>query len=97
VRQGCVRTISGLSRPSDDQVNEAWGIDVMADIWCPVGQGLLLDTTKFGYVGVREPIAMRVGYANDDLTRNILRFVAEERLALCMTRPSAVCAITNLP
>jgi hypothetical protein len=60
-------------------------------------KGLLLDITKFGYVGVREPLALRVGYANDDFQRNILRFVDEERLTLCVTRPSAVCAITNLP
>jgi hypothetical protein len=83
--------------PSDDQVNQAWGIPVFADIWCPQGTGLLLDTTKFGYVGVREPLAMRIGYAGTDFTQNILRFVAEERLVLCVTRPSAVCAITNLP
>jgi HK97 family phage major capsid protein len=83
--------------PSDDQVNQAWGIPVFADIWCPAGKGLLLDTTKFGYVGVREPLAVRVGYAGTDFTQNILRFVGEERLVLCVTRPSAVCAITNIP
>jgi HK97 family phage major capsid protein len=83
--------------PSDDQVNQAWGIDVFTDIWCPQGKGLLLDTTKFGYVGVREPMAVRIGYAGTDFTQNILRFVAEERLTLCVTRPSAVCALTNIP
>ena len=64
---------------------------------CPVGKGLLLDTTRFGYVGVREPLSMRVGYAGDDLTNNILRTVGEERLVLCVTRPAAVLAISNLP
>jgi len=83
--------------PSDDEVNQAWGIDVLETIWCPTGKGLLLDTTKFGYGGVREPLVMRVGYANDDMTRNILRFVGEERLTLCVTRPTAVLSITNLP
>jgi HK97 family phage major capsid protein len=83
--------------PSDDQVNQAWDIDVVADIWCPQGKGLLLDTTKFGYVGVREPLALRVGYSGTDFAQNILRFVGEERLTLCVTRPSAVCALTNIP
>jgi HK97 family phage major capsid protein len=83
--------------PSDDQVNQAWGIPVFADIWCPQGTGLLLDTTKFGYVGVREPLTVRVGYAGTDFQQNILRFVGEERLVLCVTRPSAVCSIVNLP
>jgi hypothetical protein len=81
----------------DAGVNQAWGIDVFADIWCPTGKGLLLDTTKLGYVAVRESLAVRVGYAGTDFTQNILRFVGEERLTLCVTRPSAVCAITNLP
>jgi HK97 family phage major capsid protein len=83
--------------PSDDQVDQAWGIPVFADIWCPLGKALLLDTTKFGYVAVRESLAVRVGYAGTDFTQNILRFVGEERLVLCVTRPSAVCAITNIP
>jgi hypothetical protein len=42
-------------------------------------------------------ILVATEYANDDMTRDILRFVGEERLVLCVTRPSAVCAITNLP
>jgi hypothetical protein len=40
---------------------------------------------------------MMVGYMNDDFVRNLTRYVAEERLALCVTRPSAVLAISNLP
>jgi HK97 family phage major capsid protein len=83
--------------PSDDQVDQAWGLPVFADIWCPAGKGLLIDTTKFGYVAIREPLAMRIGYAGTDFTQNILRFVGEERLVLAVTRPSAVCSITNLP
>ena len=35
-------------------------------------------------------------HANDDLVRNLLRFVGEERLVLCVTRPAAVLKITNL-
>jgi HK97 family phage major capsid protein len=83
--------------PSVDDVNSAWGVPVLETIWCPTTKGLLLDTTKFGYVGVREPLAMRVGYSGTDLVQNILRFVGEERLTLCVTRPSAVLSITNLP
>lgn len=39
---------------------------------------------------------MRIGYATDDFTRNILRTVAEERLVLCVTRPPAVLQVYNL-
>jgi HK97 family phage major capsid protein len=82
--------------PSVDDVNSAWGVPVLETIWCPATKGLLIDTTKFGYVGVREPLAMRVGYSGTDLVQNVLRFVGEERLTLCVTRPSAVLSITNL-
>jgi hypothetical protein len=61
------------------------------------GVGLLIDTEKFGYVAVRENLSMRVGYSGTDFAQNILRTVAEERLVLCVTRPPAVLAISNLP
>ncbi|MBO0880017.1 MAG: hypothetical protein J2P17_06545 [Mycobacterium sp.] len=46
---------------------------------------------------VREPIGLRSGYANDDFTRNLIRFVSEERLNLAITRPAATCNISGLP
>ena len=61
-----------------------------------MGKGLLLDTDLLGYVTVRESLSMRVGYCGTDFTQNILRSVGEERLVLCVTRPSAVLAISNL-
>jgi HK97 family phage major capsid protein len=82
--------------PTTDEANSLWGIDVIQTTANPVGKGLLLDSTKCGYVGVREPVAVRTGYTDDDFTRNILRFVGEERLVLCVTRPSAVLAISGL-
>jgi hypothetical protein len=49
-----------------------------------------MDTTKFGRILVREPIG-------SDFTQNIVRFIAEERIALAVERPSAVLEITDLP
>jgi hypothetical protein len=40
------------------------------------GLGVLVDSTKFGRVHVREPIGVRVGFSGDDFTRNIVRYVA---------------------
>src|SRR5262249_52048569 len=96
VKDGFQRFIVAAD-PSADETNTAWGIDVLTTIACPQGKGLMLATDVFGYVGVREPLAMRVGYSNDDLVRNILRFVGEERLTLCVTRPAAVLKLLNLP
>jgi hypothetical protein len=63
----------------------------------PAGKGLLLDSSKAGYVVVREPLSMRLGFSGTDFVDNIVRTVAEERLVLCVTRPAAVLAISNLP
>jgi HK97 family phage major capsid protein len=89
VKDGFQRFIVSAD-PSGDETNTAWGLNVLTTTQCPVGKGPMIATSLFGYVGVREPLGMRVGYANDDLTRNILRFVGEERLTLCVTRPAAV-------
>jgi hypothetical protein len=83
--------------PSGDQVNTAWGIEVLTTTQNPPGQGLLIDTTKFGRVAVREPLGLFIGYSNNDFTRNLLRWAAEERLVLTVERPAAVLAIKSLP
>jgi len=83
--------------PADDEPDTLWGIDVLETTQCPVGTGILMDVSKFGRAIVREPLAMRIGYAGTDFTSNVVRFVAEERLALAVERPAAVLKITNLP
>lgn len=83
--------------PTAGQASELWGVPVLQTTQQPIGYGLLLDTSKFGYVAVRESLAMRIGYAGTDFTQNILRTVAEERLVLCVTRPPAVMLVDGLP
>jgi HK97 family phage major capsid protein len=83
--------------PSDDQVNQCWGVPVLTTTQCPSGHGLLIDSSKFGRVAIREPMAMYFGFANDDAIRNLLRWIAEERLVLTVERPAAVLAIKSLP
>ena len=51
----------------------------------------------FGRMTIREPLSGRVGFANDDLVRNIYRWVCEQRLALAVEHPSAILSITKLP
>jgi HK97 family phage major capsid protein len=83
--------------PTSDQASELWGIPVLQTTQKPPGYGVLLDTSKLGYVAVRESLSMRIGYSGTDFAQNILRTVAEERLVLCVTRPPAVLLISNLP
>jgi HK97 family phage major capsid protein len=83
--------------PSDDQVNEAWGCKVLVTTQNPVGQGLFIDTRKFGRVAIREALGMFLGYNADDFSRNLLSWVAEERLVLTVERPAAVLKLVNIP
>jgi HK97 family phage major capsid protein len=83
--------------PTRDEVNKLWGMDVIVTTAQTEGVGLLLDNSKWGHVIVREALSMRTGTNADDFTRNLVRFVMEERFTLAVERPTAVCEITNLP
>lgn len=83
--------------PTQDQAESVWGVPVLTTTQQELGVGLMLDTSKFGRVFVREGLSLKTGYANDDFTRNLWRFVAEERLVLAVERPSAVLELTGPP
>jgi HK97 family phage major capsid protein len=83
--------------PTSEETNQIWGVPVLTTIACPAGDGVLLDTSKFGRVVVREPLGLRIGYSGSDFTSNVVRYVAEERLALAIERPEAICHLTDLP
>jgi HK97 family phage major capsid protein len=83
--------------PSRDTTNTLWGIDTLVSTKITAGDGVLIDTTKMGRAAIREVIGIRIGYSGTDLVQNILRSVVEERLNLCVERPSAICWIKNLP
>ncbi len=83
--------------PTADTASSLWGVPVLQTTQIAAGDGLLLDTTKFGRVWLRESLNMRTGYMNDDLVRNQIRFVCEERLNLAVERPAAVMSVSGLP
>ena len=79
--------------PTAGEASSVWGVEVLATTAISEGIALLLDTRKFGRVVVREAISLRQGFDGDDFTRNLIRWVAETRLALCVERPSAICVV----
>lgn len=83
--------------PTKDEANQLWGVEVLVTTQQIAGTGVLIDTNKFGKVLVREGLSLMTGTNNDDFTRNIVRFVGEERLALAVERPAALLSITGLP
>jgi HK97 family phage major capsid protein len=84
------------SDPSAAEANSLWGIDAVVTTQITAGTALLLDTRKVGFVVVRESLTLRTGTDSDDFTRNLVRFVAEERLNLAVERPSAALKLTGL-
>jgi HK97 family phage major capsid protein len=100
---GIRRTKDSLGRyllsadPAEEEADSIWGIPVVVTTQCNAGDGLLVDTTKYGRAVIREPLSMRIGWANDDFVRNVLRTVAETRLNNAIERPTAVLHITGLP
>lgn len=83
--------------PTRDEAMTAWGVPVFVTTDIAAGVGGLVDTRKFGKVLVREPLTLQTGWTADDFTRNLVRFIAEERLVLAVERPAAVLKITGLP
>lgn len=83
--------------PTRGEASSVWGCPVMVTTQIARGTALLLDSSKFGRVHIRQPLSLQVGYSGTDLIDNITRFVAEERLALTVERPSAALVIDGLP
>jgi HK97 family phage major capsid protein len=83
--------------PTTEEADSIWGLSVVVTTQCAPADGLLVDTTRYGRAVVREPLSMRIGWANDDFVKNILRTVCEERLNNAIERPTAICKITGLP
>jgi HK97 family phage major capsid protein len=89
--------IASDSDPTRAEANSIFNVPVLTTTALAAGAGVMLDSQKFGRVLVREGITVHTGTNTDDLVRNIVRFVMEERLVLAVERPSAVLSITNLP
>lgn len=85
-----------IGDPTEQGSRELFGVRVVPTTAISAGTALMLDSTKFGRVLVREGITVHVGQTNDDFTKNIARLVLEERLVLAVERPAAVLAISNL-
>jgi HK97 family phage major capsid protein len=83
--------------PTQDETKTLWGLDVLTTIACPAGWAVMLDTSKYGFAAIREPLTLRVGVDSGDFTANLQRLVVEQRLAQCIVRPTAIMAVRNLP
>ena len=74
--------------PTVDEANQLWGVSVLTTTQNPVGKGLLVDTTKFGYVGIRE--SWSESSNADDWSKNLIRARTEGRYATSVFAPLGI-------
>lgn len=86
-----------VSDPTGVGTDTAWGVPVLVSTAFTPGTFTLVDTSRYGRVVVRESLVTRIGYSGDDLVKNIVRLVSEERLTQTIERPQAICKISGMP
>ncbi len=83
--------------PTKAEGNSLWGLEVIVTTVMPAGTALVAATDTAAVIYERMGIAlMASAQSGTDFTTNLVRFVAEERLALAVTRPSALCKVVGL-
>jgi HK97 family phage major capsid protein len=63
--------ISADSDPSNAQADQIFDVPVLHTTQMPAGFGLMLDSSKFGYVAVRESLSMRIGHSGTDFAQHL--------------------------
>lgn len=82
--------------PTKAEANSLWGLPVLATTTMPVGTGLIGNMAEGVQAFIRQGITTDLGVSADDFVKNITRIRCEERIALGVTRPSALLKITGL-
>ncbi|MGM9474339.1 phage major capsid protein [Pseudarthrobacter sp. YS3] len=82
--------------PTAAEANSLWGLPVLATTTMPVGTGLIGNMAEGVQAFIRQGITTDIGVSADDFVKNITRIRCEERIALGVTRPSALLKITGL-
>ncbi|BCW76260.1 phage major capsid protein [Arthrobacter sp. NicSoilB11] len=82
--------------PTAAEANTLWGLPVAVTTTMPVGTGLIGNLAEGTQAFIRQGITTDMGVSTDDFVKNITRVRCEERLALGVTRPTALLKITGL-
>jgi HK97 family phage major capsid protein len=83
--------------PAADIIERIWGIKLYLSTAQTAGTLTLVDTTKFGFIVLRESIRVFEGYNDLDFSQFLHRWGLIERLNLAVTRPTPVGTLTGLP
>ncbi|TAM63542.1 phage major capsid protein [Mycobacterium sp.] len=84
--------------PTQDTALQVWDVPVKLSTDVVKGDLFMVDTTKMGYVVVREGLVINgPSHDSDDFSRNLASWVAELRENLAVVRASAVYLLQGLP
>jgi HK97 family phage major capsid protein len=89
-------TSLGVAGAADLGRNRLWGVPLVITPAMTLNTALVGEFQMYSALARRQGLNFTVGWANDDMLRNLRRIRAEERAALLILRPSAYCKITGL-
>lgn len=96
---GAGATASGtyiMGAPMESGPMQLWGLPVVISNRMTSGTALVGDFRGSAKLHVREDSSVKIGLANDDFIRNMVRILAEMRAALTVRRPAAFAKVTGL-
>ena len=84
--------------PSTGQVESIFGVAVVVNTMIPAGTAIVFDTSQAVLAWTRLGMTMGVNQFGDtEWTNNLVSFRVDERIAIGVRRPTAVCTVTGLP
>lgn len=98
-----VQQLDGLNRsllapdPSRSPLTEIYGVEVRLSTDVTAGDAFFIDSSRLGYLVIREAMNIITGTNADDLARNQNTWIAELREGAAWVRASAAFYLTGLP
>jgi hypothetical protein len=75
---------------------ELWNVPAVQSVAVPEGEALVNDTNIAAVMGIRSPVSVVVGQADDDMVRNRVTVLAEMRAAPIINVSGATAVVTPL-
>jgi hypothetical protein len=84
--------------PSTGQVESVFGVRVVVNTHIAAGTAIVFDTSQAVLAWTRLGMTLQVNpYGDTEWVNNTTSFRVEERIAIGVRRPSAICTVTGLP